>query len=187
MLQLLERSNWIGIFVDSPTTDDLIESNALGKRVKTSPHMYSELREYSYTCFLDSKSAKINELFVEDIIRCCFIEREYAMLLREHWFIPGSVWKEFNASMQQERYRIESERYRVYIDKQIKAGLSATTTHHCACGLLIRNMKHSMMNAINELWYEHIQECGIQDQISFFFVKQRFASYIKAFAENPFC
>jgi hypothetical protein len=96
------------------------------------------------------------------------------------------VWDEYNESMNQERYRLESNKYKNYINNQIKNGLSEVTEHHCACGILIRNMKHEKMNELNETWYQHIQECGIQDQISFFFVKQLFEGCINSFTENIF-
>jgi hypothetical protein len=50
---------------------------------------------------------------------------------------------------------------------------------------VIRNMKHKKINKINETWYQHIQECCIQDQISFFFVL--FNEDILSFTEYPFC
>ena len=48
-------------------------------------------------------------------------------------------------------------------------------------------MKHDKINELNNTWYQHIEECGIQDQISFFFVKQLFNDDILSFTENPFC
>ena len=50
----------------------------------------------------------------------------------------------------------------------------------------LQHLKHEKTNKINETWYEHIQECGIQDQISFFFVKQLFEGYAHSFNENIF-
>jgi hypothetical protein len=85
-----------------------------------------------------------------------------------------------------EKYRIEREKYKNYINNQVNNGLSETTDAHCACGLLIRNMKHEKMIEINNTWYQHIQECGIQDQISFFFVKQLFNDCVQPFTEIPF-
>ena len=76
--------------------------------------------------------------------------------------------------------------YLNYIIKQLQNGLSDITDYHCACGFLIRNMKHPKINEINEMWYNHILECGIQDQISFFFIKQYFKDYILPFTEIPF-
>jgi hypothetical protein len=186
IIENLKNTNWIGVYDDKPTTDDLIESCMVGKRVKTMPHEYIELKDYDYLCFLDSKLQHVDEMFVEDFINKYFIEKNYALLLREHWFIRNNVWHEYNESMLQHRYILESEKYINYIQNQIKNGLSEITEHHCACGFLIRNMKHENIVEINKTWYQHIQECGIQDQISFFFVKQLFNESILPFTEIPF-
>jgi len=106
--------------------------------------------------------------------------------LREHWFVGNNIWDEFNLSMNQEKYKLESEKYKKYIFKQLDNGLNERVDHHCACGLLIRNMKHEKINEISNTWFTHIKECGIQDQISFFFVKQLFNEYIYPFVEYPF-
>tara|TARA_Y100000310_G_C20232283_1_gene600799 strand:- start:22 stop:585 length:564 start_codon:yes stop_codon:yes gene_type:complete len=186
MLEKIKSTNWIGIYDDKPTHDDLIESCMVGKHIKTSPHEYQELKDYSYLCFLDSKSAKVNETFVEDFITKYFIEQNYALLLREHSFVHRDVWNEYKESMGQKRYRLQSERYINYMKNQMRNGLSERTKHHCATGFLIRNMKHEKMKEINNTWYQHVQECGIQCQISFFFVKQLFDGCIHSFTENPF-
>ena len=186
IIELLKTTNWIGIYEDKPTKDDLIESCMVGKHVKVMPQEYQELKDYDYLCFLDSKLDKVNEAFVEDYIVKYFIQQNYALLLRKHWSIHNSVWNEFNGSMNQERYVREREKYEKYIRKQVNNGLSEITENHCACGFLIRNMKHEKMIEINNTWYQHIQECGIQDQISFFFVKQLFNDYILPFTEIPF-
>jgi hypothetical protein len=47
-------------------------------------------------------------------------------------------------------------------------------------------MKHEKIIKINITWYQHIEECGIQCQISFYFVKQLFNDYIYPFTENPY-
>lgn len=187
MLENLKATQWIVIFDDKPTTDDLIESNMVGKHIKTSPHKYDELKEYDYLCYLDSKLGKVNETLVEEFIQNYFIKQNYALLLRQHWYIQDNVWDEYNESMFHYRYRLQSEQIIQYINKQKEHGLSDITKYHCACGLLIRNMKHEKINQLNDTWYQHIQECGIQDQISFFFVKQLFEGYIYPFTEVPFC
>ncbi len=150
------------------------------------PHEYTELKEYDYLCYLDSKLEKVNEIFVEYFINAFFIEQNYALLLRRHWFVGGNVWNEFELSMTQERYRIESDNYRKYISNQVEKGLIEETDRHCACGFLIRNMKHEKMIELNNTWYQHIQECGIQDQISFHFINQLFREHIHPFTEYPF-
>jgi len=186
IFEKLQNTKWIAIFDDKSTTDDLIESNMVGKHIKSSPHLYEKLKDYDYLCYLDSKLEKVSESFVENYIDKYFIQKNYALLLREHWGIHHYVWLEFGASMAQERYRLESDRYIDYILKKIKEGFSHATHNHCATGFLIRNMKHPLMNNINNTWYEHIQECGIQCQIAFFFVKQLFDGMIHSFTESPF-
>jgi hypothetical protein len=183
---MLKDTNWIGIYIDISINDDLIQSCMIGKHLKTMPQEYNELKEYDYLCFLDSKLDKVNEQFVEDFIHKYFIENNYALLLRKHWFVHDNVWNEYNESMKQKRYKMQEEQYKNYIQKQINNGLSEITENHSACGFLIRNMKHDKMIEINAEWYKHIQECGIQDQISFFFVKQLFNEYILPFTEIPF-
>jgi len=186
IVEKLNGTNWIPIYDNKPITDDPIESCIAAKHVKIMPHEYNELKDYDYLCFLDSKVAHVNELFVENFIYKYFVEKDYALLLRKHWFIGGNVWDEYNESMFQYRYNIESEKYKKYINNQVQNGLSTITDNHCACGFLIRNMKHKNMLEINTTWHRHIQECGIQDQISFFFVKQLFNDIIHPFSEIPY-
>ena len=184
MLENLKNTKWIAIYDDKPTNDDLIESSMVGKFIKSSPHEYKELKDYSYLCFLDSK-IKAYENIIEEFIQKYFIEQNYALIMKEHWYINSSalnrdvsVWDEYKESMFQKRYVLESDKYKSYINNQIKNGLKENTKDHCATGIIIRNMKHEKINEINNIWYQHIQECGIQCQISFFFVKQLFEEYI---------
>ena len=189
MMQYLKETSWIAVYEDKPTTDDVIQSNMTGKYIKTMPHEYDVLNNYAYLCYLDSKLEKVNEQFVESHITKYFIENDYALLLREHPFVQPYVWNEYLESvLHQERYRKQSQMYINYIRKQLTVvGMRECTKQHCACGLLIRNMRHPKINEIGATWYQHIQECGIQDQISFFFVKQLFADdCILPFSEYPF-
>jgi hypothetical protein len=183
---LRTTTNWIPILDNKPIIEDPIESCMLGKEIKVLPHKHEALRNHSYLCYLDNKLNDINIDFVERYINNYFINKNYALLLRVHQFVHESVWDEFRESMLQERYRIQSDQYRQYIQKQVSHGLSETTTKHCTCNFLIRNMKHEKTNLINETWFEHIQECGIQDQISFFFVKQIYDAYIFPFTDSQY-
>lgn len=183
---ILKNTKWINIFDDKPTNDDLIESNMIGKHIKTMPHLYENLNTFDYLCYLDTKLPQINVNFVYNMINSFFLKNNYALLLREHWFIKESVWNEYYESIKQHRYSLQSQQYQDYIKKQIQKGLSETTIHHAACGFLIRNMKHPKIKEINKIWYENILECGIQDQISFFFVKQLFEKDIYIFTEYPY-
>uniref|UniRef100_A0A6C0JQ12 DUF616 domain-containing protein n=1 Tax=viral metagenome TaxID=1070528 RepID=A0A6C0JQ12_9ZZZZ len=186
MFNLLKNSNWIPIFDNKPINENLIASCMDGKDIKVLPHKNDVLQSHSYLCYLDNKLIHIDIDFVERYINNYFIQQNYALLLRVHQFVHESVWNEFKESMLQERYRIQSDQYRQYIKSQLDNGLSETTPTHCTCNFIIRNMKHEKINSINETWYQHIQECGIQDQISFFFVKQIYESYIFPYTESQY-
>lgn len=186
LLEKIKITKWIGVYDNKPVTEDSIESCMYGKYVKVVPQDFDVLQKYDYTCFLDSKLDKVSEIFVENFIDTYFIKKDFALLLRKHVFLSDNVWNEYNESMKQDRYVLQKKQYKKYINNQINNGLSENTDIHCQCGFLIRNMKHPIINELNNTWYSHIQECGIQDQISFFFVKQLFHQYIHPFEEIPF-
>jgi len=199
MIEKIKETKWIGIFIDKQTidknteTNETNESNMFGKHIKTCPGEYKELKNYDYLCFFDTKVDNVCETGIEDFITKYFIEQKYALIIREHYYINStnlkrnvSVWDEYKESMYHKRYQIDAKQYYRYIQKQINNGFQETTKDHCACGYLIRNMKHEKINEINTTWYEHIQECGVQDQLSFFFVKQLFEGYILSSNNMPF-
>jgi len=183
MIQQLKSTNWIGIFHDVSTNDNLVESSMASKHVKACPHEFKDLKDYSYLCYLDSK-VDIDVNLIQTFILDYFIYDSYALLLPEHWFLQHDVWNEFNEAMKQPRYKLEAEKYKKYIATQVSNGLSHTTKHHCQTTLLIRNMKHPKIKELNSTWYEHIQECGIECQISFFFVKQLFSECVYSLQET---
>jgi hypothetical protein len=186
MIEMIEDTEWTGIYDDKPTVD-LIDSCMAGKHVKTMPHRYKELKDFDYTCFLDSKLGQINIAFVLQFIETYFIRNNYALLLREHWYLGGNIWHEYFESMKYPRYLPYSKTYIQYIESQLDAGLEETHPHHSAGGFLIRNMKHPETIRLNETWFQHIQQCGLNDQISFFFVKQLFpVDCILSFKEYPY-
>jgi hypothetical protein len=95
-----------------------------------------------------------------------------------------TIWTEFNDSMFQERYLRQKDSYLNYINKQINNGLKDSNVV-LSGGWSIRNMKHPKIKEFNNTWYKHILECGIQDQISLFFVYQLLEEYIAVFDVDP--
>ena len=112
----LKETGWIQIFDNKDCSDDLIECNMIGKHIKSCPHLHEELKKYDYLCFFDTKR-NVDETFVENLVQKLLIEQNYAMLIREHWFIHENVWNEYDASMYQERYKLQAEQYKAYIKK----------------------------------------------------------------------
>ena len=180
----LQNTKWIAILDHKHSSDDLIETTFLSKHIRTSPHKYDELANYSYLCGFDSKQ-QVSEKFIEDSISEYFVKNNFAIALRKHpWRGDGGVWAEFEESMMQERYARQRDCYVNYIHKQLASGLKHTGPMF-AGGWVIRNMKHPKTEEINNTWYNHIIECGIQDQISLFFVNQLFQEYIAAYDRDP--
>jgi hypothetical protein len=186
MLLTLKFTNWISIFDDKPITTDEVISSMNSKHLKSLPEDFTVLKKYDYLCYLDSKVKKINETFVENLIKKYFIDKNYALLIRTHDFLKGFVWDEYKESMLQSRYRSEKHKYKKYIEEQKNAGLSETTEKHAMTGFLIRNMRNPNTIILDKKWYTHIQKCGIQCQISFFFIKQMFVNDILIFDESPY-
>jgi hypothetical protein len=167
----LKKTSWIPRFVEMEMTDDSTKSNFLFKSFKTCPHNYEDLIKYDYLIYMDSKLGKINEDVIFNILNNEM--NNYDMILREHPFIQNKVLDEFHESMKQQRYFVQKEQIENYINKQLGLGLKDTISEHAACGFVIRKMNENTKK-IGEEWLKHIQECGIQDQISFFFVRQLF-------------
>ena len=187
IFEQLKETNWIGIFIDIEFKDDIYEPNMYGKHLKAMPHEYQEIKDYDYLCFIDSKLPKLNEQFIENIIDKYFINDDKALILRNHFVInTNNVWSEYTLSMHQERYYNERDKYNNFIMKQLNLGFKEIDDYHCATGYLIRNMKHKKIIELNSTWYNHIQECGIQCQIAFFFTKQMFKDCIIPFSEYPY-
>jgi hypothetical protein len=180
----LQNTKWIAIFDDKHSSDDIIETTNLSKHIRTSPHKYEELAKYTYLCGFDSKQ-EVSEKFVEHSISEYFVKNNFAIALRKHpWRGNEGVWAEFAESMLQERYVLQKDSYLNYINKQLASGLKHLGPG-VAGGWVIRNMKHPKTEEINNTWYNHILECGIQDQISLFFVNQLFQEYIAVYDRDP--
>jgi len=45
-------------------------------------------------------------------------------------------------------------------------------------GFILRK-NSDMTNKINEIWFEHIKQCGIECQISFFFIYQMYKEFME--------
>jgi hypothetical protein len=172
LYEKLKETKWIRKFLYIEPTEDWNESNFQCKHLKACPHMYKDLTNYSNTIWLDSKLGKLNEDLIQQIMDNKMLEND--MLLRQHPWTSPFIWYEVDASLKQERYKPFSNKIHNYIYKQINNGLKENTSFHASCGFIIRKMNENTKR-IGETWYEHIKECGIQDQISFFFVKQLFS------------
>lgn len=167
---------WIAIYVQSlAITDDAVESAMQAKLLKAKPTSNSILQKYEYTMYLDSKLI-INADNAFQLLNT--YPKDIAYIIKMHPYLPNSVWAEFHESLFQERYVQLQDRMCKYIQEMLSYGFQAENTNLYATGVIIRNMKHPKTKQIDDAWYTHIQKCGIECQISFFFVNQLFSQYI---------
>jgi hypothetical protein len=173
----LKNTGWNRVFMNDTPIKETFAGNSMDcKEIKSCPHKFQILNQYKYSCYFDSKLKIDLERVKTNLIN--LINTDKTIIFAKHPFIKSNnVWDEFNESMKQPRYFDQKEQYENYINRQVSQGLMPASDIHHASGFIIR--KHcEMTNQINEEWYKHIKECGIQCQISFFFVQQMYKSYI---------
>jgi hypothetical protein len=180
----IKETKWIPVFIDTPHTDDILSSNMIAKEPKAAPHHFKELLDYEYLVYHDSKMWIKGDDVMLDLIQKYCTTHMFVTRIHPSTYDDPSIYKELNTSMFQQRYQIEKSRYDAYIQKQIDLGFNPNDTFINLCGFIIRNNKHPQINELNEMWYQHIQECGIQDQLSFYFVKQRFKGLVLGITEE---
>lgn len=179
----LQNTKWKSILLSIEVSEDEIQSAMDAKHLKARPDLYEELNQYNYTVYFDSKLNLSCDKDIEDITKT--IMKQYPMILRRHNSLKN-VKEEFNEAMKQKRYKKEEYKYINYINKQLNNGLSEKSNNHYVTGFIIRDNSSQIVKEINKTWYEHILECGIECQISFFFIQQIYNDYISTIEYNKF-
>ena len=186
----LENTGWKGVYLGDkiPVKSNATESAMDAKHLKACPYMYKELQNYDATCYIDSSLTITSLSQIITMAEETFKYSNYWMIIARHPFISEtwlpSARNEFNNAMLQPRYAVEREKYEKYMTEQIVSGLLETDDIHFATGFIIRK---NCMEArhLGEIWYHHIKMCGIECQISFFFVQQMFKGGI--YGIEPYC
>ena len=181
-------AGWKAKLVPTPTDQSYLGCSMASKRLKVFPQSFVD-GDYDFVIWFDNKFDP-EPLEVRDILNTWNPTKAAAM--HRHPFLSdqdglGSVHREFEASMAQDRYNKEKEHYQAYILSQINAGYHAEGYRHFTTCFIIYNMHHTDTIKIQETWWEHIKECGIQCQISMYFVAQRFRDTITEFVGGGKC
>lgn len=174
VLRSAERVGWNAVFLSLPVTDNKVESAQQSKVAKALPHLFPALGGYRFLAYVDDKIAFGVEAFKQ--MTQTMERKGYSLLVRAHPSLSGNVLNEFAASMIQPRYQAQRDQTVEYIDKQLKNGLQLKTDNLYWTSAILRDMHHPDTVLINEAWYEDILNCGIECQISFDFVAQKFTS-----------
>ena len=180
--QKLEGTYWNRIFVNIPVKNDLTLDAMDAKHLKACPYMYKELnnKDYGATCYFDS-ALQINVAEVQELAKNVFTLSNYSVIMSRHPFLSPtwlpSVYNEYKNAMLQERYAVQQNQMEAYMTEQIESGLLETDCIHYATGFIVRK-NNKVSRLMGEVWYSHIKKCGIECQISFFFVQQMLRGHI---------
>lgn len=172
-LRKAEQCGWQPIFIEGmDPVDDPIVSATQAKFAKAMPHRFPELAGFDFLFYADDKY-KIAEELIPGLAASLRANKS-PLAMKHHPWLPPNVLYEYTESLFQKRYCDQRQSMMDYMTSQLMSGLSVQSQHHFTTMCILRDMRHPDAVAINETWYDHIQKCGIECQISFFFVAQIF-------------
>ena len=170
------NKGWTTIFVDKEIQPNDVESAMDAKIFKACPHLLDELKNYEFTCYLDTKIVITDYTKIITIITN--IENNILYAIPKHPYEYHSVWDEFNLAMGVAKYRLQKDKSEMYIKKNLVNGyFQEYIPHHFTTQFIIRK-NSELTSQMNEMWYNHIVDCGIECQISFSFIQQIYANNI---------
>jgi hypothetical protein len=175
----LENTNWIRVFMGHiPIHDNHLLDSMEPKEIRCCPHRFEILQNYEYLCWFDSK-LYVYENKVEEFMEQLSNDDNKFISLSRHpnSYIYKSVWDEFNLAMNYDKYNIQKDQNIKYIENQINNGFSDQINIHFCAGWTLKKMCKKT-EEFGELWYSHIQECGIECQISLQFIVQKYIDNI---------
>ena len=174
ILKIATDRGWHPIYLDLPISANRVLSAQQSKIPKALPHLFPALHHYDSLLYVDDKIAfsasKMHQLSQT------LIQQNQALMIREHPSLTHNILNELAVAMIQPRYQAQRDQMVAYIDAQIKSGLQLRVEHLFWTSAILRNMRHSETYLINEDWYNAILDCGIECQITFDFVAQKYNS-----------
>lgn len=177
MYSRLEHTGWKRVWLDIPIENDNILDCANTKSLRCRPHLYEVLRPYEYVCWIDSK-LRVTDLKKVYEMRDSLVGSKVIAITR-HPYTYLDAWGEYNEAIKHAKYASQKDQYHNYIVSKLSEGFENKPLRH-SCGFSVRK-QCSLFQEIGETWYTHIQECGIEDQISWQFVVQLFPDAIQEF------
>jgi hypothetical protein len=175
----LENTLWKRIYCNDIVIHNCNIKNTMETKIlRTCPHKFNVLNNYEYLCWFDSK-LQVYEIKVEFLINQLADNKDKVIVFSKHPYSYkfDSVWDEFNLAMGSDKYFSQKEQNLKYIENQIKSGFSEKINVHFCGGWSLRK-KCKITEEFGELWYSHILECGIEDQISLQFIQQKYIDNI---------
>lgn len=174
ILSDVEKAGWIPVFLGMELSSNRVFSAQQAKVPKALPHLFPVLSAYQFLFYVDDK-IDFNVLSVKPLMEI-MIKGNSSLMVRTHPSLHGNILNEFAAAMIQPRYQAQRDQTVEYIDNRLHEGLTLKVANLYWTSAILRNMGHPDTITINEDWYSNILECGIECQISFDFIAQRYSS-----------
>jgi len=178
----LENTEWKRVFVPVTVKNDSNLDTLDSKLLKSCPHLVKELQGYDYSVYIDTRNILLSE---ESVLRCITKSTKPIIMIPHRWWpqAHAAVVVEYYKSFEQERYVRDKERMERYLNDKLNEGYLLTLPMHYETGFIVRNQKDVSVKKFNETWYDEILKCGIQCQISFFFVQQLCPNMVQSLCE----
>ncbi|MDE2423260.1 MAG: hypothetical protein KGN31_03495 [Betaproteobacteria bacterium] len=174
ILKLAKSLNWIPVFLPIELSKNKVFCSSAAKIAKSLPHFFSFLKDYDYLLYVDDK---INF----DLSKTLFTlakNIDFTFLVRSHPSLKNNILNELGEAMLQKRYFVQLNQITNYIDEKIREGYLLTPKNLFWTSAILRNNRDDRVFIINEDWYQNILICGINCQISFDFIAQKYKSII---------
>jgi Protein of unknown function (DUF616) len=175
----LASTKWKRVFVPIPISEDNVVSAQQTKHLRCCPNAYPELKPYQYLCWIDSK-LQFTDMAAFQAMFTDLKTTDHIYAFTHHPLAYTSVWDEYNLAMTYEKYARQQEQAKAYIQSRLAAGYSETKPLQVACGFHL-SKRGPLAEEIGAFWYSEISVCGVEDQISFQFVHQKYEPYIVVF------
>lgn len=167
------KFGWTVIIDELPVTSCSITNAFYSKKVKCKPNIFLPLLKYHYLIYVDDKVEINPNLVYNNGIDC--VKSGASICLREHPTLKSNIWCEFALAILQPRYRVNKDVLWKYINNKLKEGYKEDHILYWT-SVIFRDMKNPDTIKINEMWYDEVEKCGIECQVSFFFTSQKFDS-----------
>ena len=169
---------WIPIMNMCENTATYIDSTQASKPLKVFPQQFVSRvskQAYRFMVWYDNKF-DVNVAGVSDAVAQW--NPNHALLMHRHPFLCCGADVELKESMKHHRYKLQEKQYVKYMEEEARAGFPAHGERHFQCGFLLYRLDHPDCAKIQNMWMAHIKRCGIECQISMYYVAQRFPDSI---------
>ncbi len=174
ILSDVAKAGWIPIFLNLEISTNRVLSAQQAKIPKALPHLFPELTAYQFLFYVDDKIDF--DVMALQSLRKMMCKDNNSLMVRAHPSLQGNILNEFAAAMIQPRYQAQRDQTVEYIDNKLREGFNLKVEHLYWTSAILRNMAHHDTVKINEDWYSNILACGIECQISFDFIAQKYSS-----------